>query len=309
MPGSLKVVGTGFAFPAQATLEAIDAMRNADIVFYNVGPEGLVSQWIKENCRAGHDLYTCYEEGGERLAAYERMVDAIVASVEAGNNVVAAFYGHPGVFVNPGGIAVRRCREKGYEALMQPGIAAVDCLYADLLCDPSVSGMSMVEATQYIATYRHYSTGIPLIVWQAGVSGDTTFNTSGTPRNADLLPRVLSRRYPPDHTVIVYLASTVAGFPPRVDLTTVGGLGAFPLHAAHTLLVPPSEPLSYDAEMEALLKDRMTAPTPNDAPAITRPRRGRRGASSASATPSSSAASACPKVGPSASPAPTPPAP
>src|SRR5437773_2103233 len=77
--------------------------------------------------------------GKPRRETYAEMVEELLAPVRAGHNVCAAFYGHPGVFVNPGHEAIRRARAEGFPARMLPAVSALDCLVADLGIDPAAT--------------------------------------------------------------------------------------------------------------------------------------------------------------------------
>src|SRR3546814_1109537 len=76
-----------------------------------------------------------YPPGKDRRQTYREIDEAIMAEVRAGKQVCAVFYGHPGVFTDVPHRVVRRAREEGIPARMEPGISAEACLYADLNLD------------------------------------------------------------------------------------------------------------------------------------------------------------------------------
>ena len=251
--GKLTVVGTGIMFPSQMTYESADAIREADEVFFNVGAHPLAVKWIKENAKSSVDLYDMYADGKDRSESYAEMVDAIVSSVKRGNTVAAAFYGHPGVFVGPGFDAINACRELGYPASMLPGVCAVDCMFADLEVDPASFGCTMIEATDYVFHKRRLDPNIPLIIWQAGVIADVTFNLSGRTNNLDLLKQRLREEYPDDHTIIAYHAPTLPGMKPDVDVGTIGEIEVMNINASTTCLVRPRQsPVPDETYMDAV---------------------------------------------------------
>ncbi|MGH6925268.1 MAG: SAM-dependent methyltransferase [Propylenella sp.] len=254
---SLTVVGTGIMFPSQMTMESAEAIRLADVVFYNVGAHPLAVEWIKENAKSSTNLYDMYAPGKDRSETYREMVDAIVGAVEEGKSVVAAFYGHPGVFVGPGFEAIQECRELGYEARMLPGVSAVDCMFADLEFDPAAYGCSMVEATDYVLSDRTLDTTMPLIVWQAGVVADLTFNVSGKSGNLDLLKERLLQDYPPDHPIVAYHAPTLPGMRPVVATGEIAKLEELRINASTTCLVRPLVVSQPSERFSAELTERM----------------------------------------------------
>ncbi|MEQ9258711.1 MAG: SAM-dependent methyltransferase [Roseovarius sp.] len=254
---SLTVVGTGIMFPSQMTFEAAEAIRSADITLFNVGNHALAVDWLKENARAHVDLYGFYGDGKSRKSTYDEMVAAIMDELRAGRDVVAAFYGHPGVFVGPGYQAMKEARAEGFDAQMLPGVSAVDCMFADLEFDPAVYGCVMVEASDYVLMERDYDPRMPLILWQAGVVGDISFNAKGhaTAESEDMLKRRLLRDYPKDHPIITYIAATLPGMTAKTRSATISTLEELELNASSTCLVPPIYSGAFDQELgETFLK-------------------------------------------------------
>lgn len=249
--GTLTVVGTGIMFPSQMTFQAADAIRAADVTLFNVGNHTLTVDWIQENATSAIDLYDYYDHGKSRQHTYDQMVEAILDQLRAGENVVAAFYGHPGVFVGPGFEAIKKARKEGYEASMLPGVSAVDCMFADLEFDPAPYGCAMVEASDYVLMERNYDSRMPLIIWQAGVVGDISFNANGraTSESEDMLKRRLLRDYPENHPITTYIAATLPGMRSKTRSSTIGKLEDLALNASSTCLVPPIHDGAFDAEL------------------------------------------------------------
>lgn len=246
--GELLIVGTGIMFPGQMTLEAADFIRDADCVFYNVGSHPLATKWLKENSKESYDLYQCYAEGKPRDESYKEMVDFMVSSAEKGNNVVGVFYGHPGVFVGPGFQAIQECREKNIPARMIPGVSAVDCMFSDLEFDPALYGCVMLEASDYVLTNRKIDTTMPLILWQVGVVCVREFSFGKSNNNVDLLKDRLLKDYEPDHPIICYVASTLAGSKPQVQVGSIGSLELLEISASTTCFIKPSDVPGLDRE-------------------------------------------------------------
>ena len=246
--GELLIVGTGIMFPGQMTLEAADFIKDADCVFYNVGTHPLATKWIKENSKKSFDLYQCYAEGKPRDESYREMVDMMVSSAANGMNAVGVFYGHPGVFVGPGFQAIQECRDKGIPARMIPGVSAVDCMFADLEVDPAQYGCVMLEASDYVLTNRRVDTTIPLILWQVGVVCVREFSFERSNNNVDLLKDRLLEDYDPDHPIVCYVASTLAGSSPQVQVGTIGKLELLDISASTTCLIKPIDVSALNRE-------------------------------------------------------------
>jgi len=127
--GSLVIVGHGIKGPVQLTAEAVSHIQNADEVFF-LACDPLTEQWIRSNNPNSHDLHTWYDNSRPRIDTYAMMTLDMVEEVKKGKDVVGVFYGHPGVFVNPGHNAVAEARRLGYYAEMLPGVSLCRHLWA-----------------------------------------------------------------------------------------------------------------------------------------------------------------------------------
>ena len=126
--GSLTVVGTGIALGIHLTDEARAAIASADR-FFHLAADPLAATWLHGLHAKASNLSTEYRVGEDRIQIYERIVERMLEPVRAGKRVTAAFYGHPGVYVTPSHVAIRRARAEGHDARMLPAISAEDCLY------------------------------------------------------------------------------------------------------------------------------------------------------------------------------------
>jgi len=188
------------------TPEAASAIERADEILHLV-TQPLMAQWIERMNPRSRSLGSLYAPGKPRRETYAEMVEELLAPVRAGRNVCAAFYGHPGVFVNPGHEAIRRARTEGYRARMLPAVSALDCLVADLGIDPAETGLQSYEATDFIVHRRRPDTAATLVLWQIGVVGELGYARAPRRENLALLVDRLARAYPREHEVIVYEAS------------------------------------------------------------------------------------------------------
>lgn len=239
-PGSLTVVGVGINGPPQTTLEAVDAIKRADRVFYVV-PDPVTRCWIQALNPSSSTLDDLYAEGKDRRVTYREMVERLDASVAAGQNVCAVFYGHPGVLVNAAHWAVNRVRRNGYRARMTPGISAEACLFADLGLNPGDHGLQSYEATDFLASRRRIDPTANLILWQVGVLGEASVrkNMRGRPERLLRLSNRLERQYPATHIVVLYEAPTFAAGLPIVRRVALAKLPRCRVGAGATLYVPP----------------------------------------------------------------------
>jgi precorrin-2 methylase len=246
--GQLVVVGTGITLVAHTTLETLECLKRADKLFYLV-TEPAAATWLRRLNASAESLADSYAPGKSRLDTYEEMVQRMLTAVRGGAYVCAAFYGHPGVFVNPGHEAIRRARRAGFEARMLPGISAEDCLFADLGVDPVDNGCQSYEATDFLAYRRRIDSTSALILWQVGLLGEPSVpDASGSrPQRLARLMSALLRHYDTRHRVVLYEAALYPICEPRVKRIALGRLASTRTTPMMTLYVPPRPPRRADA--------------------------------------------------------------
>jgi len=251
--GLLAVVGTGIKAVGHMTLDARAWIASAHEVHY-VTTDPITEGLIRQLSPGAQSLTRFYDDRRARHDTYEAMTQTLLAGVRAGRTVCAAFYGHPGVFVYPSHDAIRRARAEGLRAIMEPGVSAEDCLFADLGLDPAVVGCAQYEATDLLVYRRRPDPSAALIVWQIGAVGDLAWNPGRT--NADnvrVLVEELATTYGHDHVVVVYEAAQLPTCQPVILHLRLGDLPLAPLTTASTLFVPPRERRAPDPAMIARL--------------------------------------------------------
>jgi hypothetical protein len=255
--GLLVVVGTGIKAVGHMTHDARAWIAAADEVHYVTTDPITESMILGLNANA-QSLARFYEVGLERHATYEAMTQTMLASARAGRTVCAAFYGHPGVFVYPSHDAIRRARAEGIRAIMEPGVSAEDCLFADLGLDPAVVGCAQFEATDFLVYRRRPDPSAGLILWQIGAVGDFAWNPGRTNTdNLRVLVEELAATYGESHVVVVYEAAQLPPCTPMIVHVPLRDLPQVPMSTASTLFVPPAERRAPDPEMiDRLALDR-----------------------------------------------------
>jgi hypothetical protein len=238
--GSLLIVGTGIGLGGQITVEALEAIKSAERFLYVAGTP-VAALWLRQVNPQAVSLHSYYAPDKNRALTYSEMVDRIMAEVRAGHRVVAAFYGHPGVCVDPGHEVIRVARSEGYRARMLPGISAEACLYADLGFDPLTTGCQTYEASAFVAREPPISTAAFLVLWQVGVIGEVIprYTRDACQAGLERLQRLLGRLYPADHEVIAYEAAVYPVLKTKIDRGVVSRLPELKITPATTLVVPP----------------------------------------------------------------------
>jgi len=235
--GSLVCVGVGITLGSHLTPLSRSHIEQADVVFV-AASDGIVEKWIESMNADVRSLQPYYREGKSRMTTYRQMVDAILAEVRRGKKVCAAFYGHPGIFAWSPHRAIAVARKEGYDAHMEPGISAEDCLYADLGIDPGTVGCQHYEASQLLYFKRRIDPGAYLILWQAGLIASRSVEESSE-AHLQILADRLAQDYPPRHRIIVYRAATLPIHAPRVERMTLRKLATARIEPPDTLVIPP----------------------------------------------------------------------
>lgn len=258
--GHLACVGLGMMLGAHLSPRSRAFIEQADVVFV-AASDALVELWVQAMRPDVRSLQPYYAEGKARRQTYREMAEAILAEVRAGRRVCAAFYGHPGVFAQVPHDVVTRARAEGFQAVMEPGISAEACLYADLGIDPGRYGCQHYEATQFLAYRRLIDPSAYLILWQVGLVGDLSCrHYSVTPKQKQLLVDRLARCYPLSHEAIIYEAATTALQRPRISRIMLSDLPSADLSMQSTLVLPPAAPLAVDEVTRAAILS-MTIPS------------------------------------------------
>ncbi|MCE9679209.1 SAM-dependent methyltransferase [Shewanella sp. AS1] len=254
--GRLVCVGTGLTVAGQISVISRSHIENAEVVFALV-PDAFAFNWLKKLNGDVRSLQPYYAQEGEvknRRESYEQMVEAILTEVRANKRVVCALYGHPGVFACVGHIAIKRARQEGYQAQMEPGISAEACLWADLGIDPGRSGHQSFEASQFMFYDHTPDPSTHLLLWQIGIAGEHTLTEFHT--NADrlqILVEHLNQWYPLEHEVILYEAVNLPVQSPRIETILLRDLPFAQLNAITTLLIPPAKMMGVNHRVLAKL--------------------------------------------------------
>lgn len=253
--GSLACVGMGMTLGSHLTPLARSHIEQADVVFAALS-DGVVEMWLQRMHPDVRSLQPYYAEGKSRLKTYREWVDLMMAEVRAGKRVCAVFYGHPGIFAWSPHKAIEVAHAEGFQAYMEPGISAEDCLYADLGIDPGRYGCQHFEASQLLFYEHRINPAGYVVLWQVSLVGDwslTRFQTG--PAYRQVLVDRLSRDYPLDHEVIVYHGATLPIEQPRILRMALRDLPGAALTSQETVVLPPAAPLQPNLAMRERLAE------------------------------------------------------
>ncbi len=241
----LVVVGSGIQFGRHASERCLSEIREAQVVFCLADPFALAMiHGLRPDVV---NLGAHYAPGKDRRQTYREIDEAIMAQVRAGKRVCAVFYGHPGVFADVPHRVVRKARDEGIPARMEPGISAEACLYADLGIDPGHRGVQSMEATHFMVYDRKPDPAGLVLLWQVALAGDLSCSRLQAERDGlQALVDKLLRWYPPEHEVILYEAARLPIETPRADRLALRDLPVARYEEYTTLVIPPLGELRAD---------------------------------------------------------------
>lgn len=251
--GSIACVGMGITLGSHLTPLSRSHIEQADVVFAALS-DHVVELWLQRLNPDVRSLQPYYKPGKSRMKTYREWVDLMMVEVRADKRVCAVFYGHPGIFAWSPHKVIEVARAEGYQAHMEAGISAEDCLYADLGIDPGRVGCQHLEASQLLFFDRNLDTTGHVILWQLGVVGDRSLGRFRTPdAYRELLVERLREDYPANHGVIVYRAPTLPIEGPHIQRMTLGEFVGAEFTGQETLVLPPLHPLKPNLVMRARL--------------------------------------------------------
>ena len=170
------------------------------------------------------------------------------------------FYGHPTVFAQPAIDAAIKAKQKGYYIKVLPGISAEDCLFADLLIDPSSSGCHSFDATDFLIRERRADPSSHLILWQVGIIGVLKQKRKhNNTKGAIILLNYLKNTYPENHMITLYEAAIYPHFDPKIKKLKLKNLPTAKFSSISTLYIPPLDksPINYKilSDLDIKMKD------------------------------------------------------
>lgn len=229
-------------------------IRRADRVFVLADP--IAIELIKSLNPDTRSLADCYGEARDRRETYRDMEAEILGAVWEGHRVCAVFYGHPGVFADVPHHVVERARADGVAAVMEPGISAEACLYADLGIDPGRSGVQSYEATQFLVCRHTPDPTALVLLWQVALTGNLAHvGFDARPDRLALLTRKLQNWYASDAAIILYEAAQLPIEPFRAERLTLAELPRARFREYTTLVIPPARPIESDERWLSALRD------------------------------------------------------
>ncbi|EGX50055.1 hypothetical protein AOL_s00076g406 [Orbilia oligospora ATCC 24927] len=247
--GKLILVGTGVRSLCQLTLEAIDEIERADVIYYAVR-DATTEGFIKKRNKEAIDLYQYFINDEEIPEAdiYIQIAEVMLAATRKGRRVVGAFFGHPGLFMSPNRRALAIAQAEGYTAKILPGVSVDDCLLADLGVDPSFIGCLTCEARDFMIHDHLGLTSRHVIMYEVGYLG--FYGDDSKTDYFEYFVNRLEEIYGNEHSLVNYTAAISPLMQPVINTLTIGDLRKPEVRkqitSASTLYFPPKEILKLN---------------------------------------------------------------
>ena len=238
----IHIVGLGIMSVRQMTRQAEEVIGHSrEVLYLDTGPE--THRYLEKLCDKVTPLFdSSYVEDENRVHAYREIAARVVDAAFANAPVTLAVHGHPTVAVYAPFLIKDMATLLGLEVEVQPGISAMDTVFAELGVDPCFSGIQMYEATDLLLRNRPLQPDVPALIWQIG-NLETRLHSTRTSRPERFARFVahLSRFYPRKHRVLaVYSATAHGDASDRIDcLLEDLAEHAGRIHAGHSLYIPP----------------------------------------------------------------------
>ena len=148
----ITIIGLGPGHLSQITLEAMQALENAEIVYLRTSQHPAVNDFPKtiqwKSFDALYDASNLFEE------VYEKIVEEIIELGKKQPGVVYAVPGNPCVAEITGPEIIRRAKKENIPVRMIAGISFIEPSVMALNIDPYDSGLVLVDALEIIQKYH-----------------------------------------------------------------------------------------------------------------------------------------------------------
>ena len=236
----IYIVGLGIVSIHQITHEVEAAMQRSREILYLANGFGL-AEYLSQLCSHVTDLSATYQEGEDRMNAYNMMTAKVIEAALDHSPVTFALYGHPLVFAWPPFQILKVASLLGLRTKILPGVSAMDCLFVDLKVDPA-EGLQMYEATDLLLRQIPLFPYIPCLIWQIGAVETRLYSQSTSkPERFSRTKNYLLKYYPPDHKVTAVYSSSFPLVPSQLTTFALKDMEMYAqdLSSGVTLYIPP----------------------------------------------------------------------
>lgn len=235
----LFITGLGIKSISHLTEEARQVISECDCILYLLN-EPLLKEYITTKARLSVDLESIYFDHAERHQAYQQITAMILSQLDQHQRLGVVCYGHPFFCAAPFLDAAVEARSKGHQVHSMPGISSLDCLFSDLLIDPTTDGLQVLEATSLLSAQKKIDTTSHVVILQVGFI-HVSQHTHECPDNPgfDQLIKCLNDNYPSHHAITRYEASLYPSVEPVIQTKALSQVAEFEFSALTTFYLSP----------------------------------------------------------------------
>ena len=252
---TLIVAGTGIKFLSHLTIETKACIEKSDCVLYLLNNPA-IRNWIKKNNNNSKSLEFLYNTSRTRNENYLSIARYVNDVLDKTTITCLIMYGHPVYLADPSMYTINIAKKNGHEVYVLPGISSIDCLFADLVIDPSTFGYQVYEATDFLIHQRKFDTSSHLIILQATMIGiKTNFQSHSQELGLEMLTKYLLKKYSEKHKIILYEAAQYPMMKPKLHEINLIDLPNHRLPLLTTLYIPPERLKKKNQLLVKILKE------------------------------------------------------
>lgn len=235
---TLYIAGFGIKTISHLTKECNELLLKSERVLYLLN-EPLACEYIEKNANNTCDLSEIYFSESDRKSVYIKITDFILKELRKYKTVGVICYGHPFFCADSFLDAAQKAKSLGHNTIIFPGISSLDCMFADLMLDPTTNGFQCYEASQLIKSNHMIEPRANLIILQVGfINVKTHPHLSDSSGGFTQLSEYLSCKYPNDHYGYIYEASLYPSVKPRIEQFKLSELLQFKVTPISSIFIP-----------------------------------------------------------------------
>lgn len=218
----IALTGIGIGGFEQTTLETIEALQRARVIFHLTSHH----RKLKRFCKNVVNLERHYWTGDKDIDVYKRLADLILAEARNGPGVVAVGDGHPAYYDDVTWDVYRRGTRSGLDVRIIPAISCLDSMAAHCGLEINTNGLQILEAATMVSYAQVINPKLDTLIMQIGWFGTSSIVNMLSTRKGVLVPVIehLTRFYPPDHRVRLMRAPYDRSESPTVITTSLAKL-------------------------------------------------------------------------------------
>jgi uncharacterized protein YabN with tetrapyrrole methylase and pyrophosphatase domain len=237
----ISLAGIGIGGFEQTTLETLEAIKTARIIFHLTE----YHQTLKKYCKQVINLDKEYWTGDEDWRVYKRIADMILDEAKNGPGVVAIGDGHPAFYDDVTWDVYRRGKRRGLNVRILSAISCLDAMAANCGLEMNTGGLQIFDANVMIAADQKLNPYVDTLIMQIGWFGLTLTLDYAQSRKGRFDPVIkhLTKFYPGTHLVKIMRAPSESSDSPTVITTKLSSLDRFhkTIYQGMCLFIPAVE--------------------------------------------------------------------